>query len=366
MESMLIGAFKLKDGLFLGDEFAAQDLEFVVANKVTRIINCAARQVPNHWEPIGVHYLSFAWFDTENQIILDSSDKHFNAIYSFIDSGLETGESVLVHSVRGVSRCVCVMTAYLMKKYSWSLYKTLDFISFRRPDLDLNPAFLAQLAALETRMLRTNKPRTEQWDQVLDAEELVLRNTVLNARMGEPTDYHLATNEGEAETVIKWEENGENLGTRARNRSENGVVYIKSCLRGGEKSEKRVAVCNLESLKEKSTYSRFNFAKGVRVGDEEIRKNRSASLNKNENKLVKEAISAARGMIDYENKGKNSLRVIGNSAERPNSKKVETLAKSFRPSTAPHKRAASPKASDKRPITVPNPKGSSNASLKKR
>lgn len=43
MDAGIIGAIKIKDGLFVGDEFAAQDLEFVVANKVTRIINCAAR-----------------------------------------------------------------------------------------------------------------------------------------------------------------------------------------------------------------------------------------------------------------------------------------------------------------------------------
>jgi hypothetical protein len=39
MEEALIGAIKIKDGLFVGDEFAAQDLEFVVTNKVTHVIN---------------------------------------------------------------------------------------------------------------------------------------------------------------------------------------------------------------------------------------------------------------------------------------------------------------------------------------
>ncbi len=38
-DSDMIGAIKIKDGLFIGDEMAAQDLEFVVANKVTHIIN---------------------------------------------------------------------------------------------------------------------------------------------------------------------------------------------------------------------------------------------------------------------------------------------------------------------------------------
>jgi len=43
MEYEYIGAIKIKDGLFLGDQFSAQDLEFVVTNKVTRIINCACK-----------------------------------------------------------------------------------------------------------------------------------------------------------------------------------------------------------------------------------------------------------------------------------------------------------------------------------
>jgi len=40
-ENDIIGVIKIKDGLFICDELGAQDLEFVVANKVTRVINCA-------------------------------------------------------------------------------------------------------------------------------------------------------------------------------------------------------------------------------------------------------------------------------------------------------------------------------------
>lgn len=73
-EEEMIGAIKIKDGLFIGDEFAAQDLEFVVANKVSRVVNCAGKQVPNHWEAIGVVYLTFGWLDEENQILFDLKD----------------------------------------------------------------------------------------------------------------------------------------------------------------------------------------------------------------------------------------------------------------------------------------------------
>lgn len=39
MYNEFIGAIKIRDGLFIGDQLAAQDYEFVVTNKVTHIIN---------------------------------------------------------------------------------------------------------------------------------------------------------------------------------------------------------------------------------------------------------------------------------------------------------------------------------------
>jgi hypothetical protein len=55
----MIGAIKIKDGLFIGDSFAAKDMEFMVANKVSKIINCSGRQVENGWTNMGVQYLTF-------------------------------------------------------------------------------------------------------------------------------------------------------------------------------------------------------------------------------------------------------------------------------------------------------------------
>ena len=97
----MIGAIKVKDALFIGDELAAQDLEFVVSNKVTHIINCAGTQIPNHWEPIGVVYLTFYWLDSDQQELFDEEDKITNEINNFTDEALENAESVLVHSVKG-------------------------------------------------------------------------------------------------------------------------------------------------------------------------------------------------------------------------------------------------------------------------
>ena len=151
-ESEMIGAIKIKDGLFIGDELASQDLEFVIANKVTHIINCAGKQILNHWEPIGVAYLTFFWLDQDNQVVLDEQDEAGNAIFEFIEEAVEATESVLVHSVRGQSRATCTLAAYIMRKYRWSLLKALEFLNNRRPDLEIRATFIHQLSAYEHRL----------------------------------------------------------------------------------------------------------------------------------------------------------------------------------------------------------------------
>ena len=55
---------------------------------------------------------------------------------------MEKFESILVHSVRGQSRASCVIACYLMRKYKWSLLKTLEFLNSRRPELEIRATFI--------------------------------------------------------------------------------------------------------------------------------------------------------------------------------------------------------------------------------
>jgi len=46
----------------------------------------------------------------------------------------------------------------------WSLSKTIDFMKFRRPDLNIKTVFLQQLAAFENRLQKIMKmPLTKEW-----------------------------------------------------------------------------------------------------------------------------------------------------------------------------------------------------------
>lgn len=208
----ILGAVKVKDGLFIGDELAAQDLEFVVANKVTRVINCCGRQVPNHWEPIGVIYLTYFWVDADNQTVLDPRDVVSNEIFRFIEEALEGAESVLIHSVRGQSRSCCVLSAYMMKKYNWGLRKTMEFLSSRRPDLNLKPSFLQQLSGYERRLMAQSKvPFSLDWNDAdfsrLESEDLLLRNTYINSQMGPLAEFHAGDLPQGKPRKLMWHDN---------------------------------------------------------------------------------------------------------------------------------------------------------------
>jgi len=90
--------------------------------------------------------------DSETQLLFDPNDKTANEIFAFIDDAMAQYESVLVHSVRGQSRASCVIATFLMRKYSWSLLKTLEFLNSRRPDLEIRATFIKQLSDYETRL----------------------------------------------------------------------------------------------------------------------------------------------------------------------------------------------------------------------
>ena len=188
--SDFVGAVKIKDGLFLGDELGAQDLEFAVANKVSVIINCSGRHVPNHWESIGILYRTFNWSDNDSQVILDVRDNVVNDAFPVIDNALDNGESVLIHSARGQSRSVTLLAAYLMKKFNWSYTKTIQFITTRRSDINMKPAFHRQLLGFEKRLAShvaskfERQPLSKDWTESTSLEDEVMKNTYNNAKVG--------------------------------------------------------------------------------------------------------------------------------------------------------------------------------------
>ena len=151
------------------------------------------------------------------QILFDQKDQTTNEIFHFIDEALAKTESVLVHSIRGQSRSSCVIASYLMRKYRWTLLKTLEFLNSRRPNLEMRASFIHQLAAYESRLLR--KPQaaySSKWTEVFEGsgksvfenEELLLRNTYLNSQAGPPANVRFGQSNVKKTQRLRWADNG--------------------------------------------------------------------------------------------------------------------------------------------------------------
>lgn len=80
--------------------------------------------------------------------IFDKKNNALNAIFSFVEEAVEQGESCLIHSLHGKSRACAVLAAYLMRKYGWSLNKTLELINSKKEGLEIRSNYLAQMQEL--------------------------------------------------------------------------------------------------------------------------------------------------------------------------------------------------------------------------
>ena len=180
----IINISKITEGFFLGDKITATIDDVIDKFKISHIVNAAGLDIHNEFDSTIMQYLTLNWNENPKQSLFNSKDEIANKIVMFIDKGIKKGEGVLVHSVRGQNRACVVVLIYCMKKYGWSLRKSIDFIGSKKHDVDIPIYFLNQLAQFEGRLGITEKPtiRSETWsvDGVKDGDEMIMRNTYVN------------------------------------------------------------------------------------------------------------------------------------------------------------------------------------------
>jgi hypothetical protein len=174
---------KIKEGFYIGDKIAAISIEVVVQFKLTHMINASGNQIINQWETIGMKYLTLNWSESPNQILFDSNDEIADKILFFIDDSCINGEGLLAHSFKGQDRVCCVVLIYLMKKYKWSLKKSMEYLKSKKQDVDIPPFFLSQLIKFESRLIQRGELTKDipwSFENLKDPEEKLLRNTYMN------------------------------------------------------------------------------------------------------------------------------------------------------------------------------------------
>jgi hypothetical protein len=98
-----------------------------------------------------------------------------------VEEAMEQGESCLIHSLHGKSRACAVLGAYLMRKYSWSLNKSLELINAKKEGLEVRSNYLVQMQELEGRLAETAK-LSYSWAEAKNEEDELLANTFANSK----------------------------------------------------------------------------------------------------------------------------------------------------------------------------------------
>ena len=177
----IINISKIKDSFFIGDKVAGTNLDVLLQFKISHIINAAGNQFFNYFESVGIQYYTLYWSENPSQVLFDKNDEIVDKILLFIKESLSNGEGLLIHSVKGQDRCCVVVIIYLMRKYNWSVSKSIDFLKSKKEDIEIEPYFLEQLLSYEMRLSKITNIKSN-WIELTseDNDENLLRNTYVN------------------------------------------------------------------------------------------------------------------------------------------------------------------------------------------
>ena len=205
----VINISKIKDGFFIGDKLAAISIDVIIQFKITHFINATGNQIMNQWESVGITYLTLNWSENERQILFDGKDEIAERIVQFIDNSFIEGEGLLAHSFKGQNRVCIVVLIYLMKKYKWSLNKSMDYLKSKKNDVEIVPYFYNQLIKFEERLKKRGELSNDiPWPSTFllnDKEETLICNTYINGLPAEKDNIeNKKNNNNELARHIIW------------------------------------------------------------------------------------------------------------------------------------------------------------------
>lgn len=141
-------------GLYLGPIGAAYDSSFLRKHKIKAVIGFCYPSEHAYYrstlkskdhQPDGIEYYPFPIQDDPGELI----SYRFRNISDLIACHIQANQSVLVHCYMGVSRSTTFVLAYLMRSKGMSYEHAFQYVQKRRPIINPNPGFIAQLKIYE-------------------------------------------------------------------------------------------------------------------------------------------------------------------------------------------------------------------------
>ena len=139
---------EIKDGLWLGDNYAANNVVDLKKKGIKKILTVMNQTGPIYKSEDGFIHKKFELSDFESENII----KYFGECLNFIDGK----EKVLVHCMAGASRSATIIIAYLMWKDKMKYNDALDFVQKKRFIVYPNEGFREQLKLFENELKKND------------------------------------------------------------------------------------------------------------------------------------------------------------------------------------------------------------------
>lgn len=122
------------DNIYIGN---IQGLESNVIDCVEQVISLVPNKYKKELEDKNIQVYEIPFNDNPDENIIEYSE----LVYELINSGKKT----FIHCFAGKSRSVACVIYYLMKKHNMKLDVAHKFVANKRPTIDINFGFYAQL-----------------------------------------------------------------------------------------------------------------------------------------------------------------------------------------------------------------------------
>lgn len=120
--------------LYIGNIDSAKNLKFIKNKKIKVIINCST-SIPNYFQyTTNIEYFRLAVEDNLLEYDVDLMTKYLPNYVNIIDKSLSQNKPVLVHCYAGRQRSACLITAYLIYKYKYSIEDAYKYIRSKRKE----------------------------------------------------------------------------------------------------------------------------------------------------------------------------------------------------------------------------------------
>ena len=327
MMTEVLNIAKIKEGFYVGDKISAISIDVIIQFKITHMINATGNQIMNQWESIGISYLTLNWSESPSQILFDSKDEIANRIVEFVDGSLlGKGEGLLAHSFKGQNRVCIVVLIYLMKKYKWSLNKSLQFLKSKKQDVDIPIYFFEQLKQFENRLKTRGELTVDipwEYEDLKDPEEKLLRNTYLNGVKIEikNDNNQMKINGNKNIRHIMWADNNTYQKSNLElNNSENDLFFQRNIkpVTVHQSMRPRKGCIKVINNSNSNGINIINYNMNNNLNNNI--KNMEISMENNFSNLIKKSMNLSNNIIAAQNNNKNIQNIIDQRDEKNNLK----------------------------------------------